>query len=383
MNLAFRCLPILAVLCACLSSPGSQNVGANVFAPETWQQLTRSLEKSIPVLMREKKVPGLAIALVRDSTTVWHHSFGVGNTETGEPVGDETIFEAASLGKPVFAYAVLRLAEIGKLDLDAPLVGYLTGASIPGNPLFAYDAVRSDPLLQKVTARHVLSHTSGLPNWDKPLKVYFTPGEKFSYSGQGFVFLQFVVERLSGQPLDEFMQAVVFNPLGMKSSSFDCNKECKRLKATGHWSSGAAFAREMPVASAAASLHTTAQDYARFLVAAMNGRGLKKESLHRMLTPQIRVDEGCVSCLDRGAGRFSESLSWGLGWGLRQTKEDLSLWHWGNNAGLFNAYTQTSQRRSLGLIALTNNGNGLSLISEIVRQVFGQDQPALDWIKNR
>jgi CubicO group peptidase (beta-lactamase class C family) len=383
VNVAFRFLAILALLFVCINSRGSAAVDAGMVAPRTWQQLVQLLEERVPVLMKEKRVPGLSVALVRNSNTVWHHSFGVRNAETGEPVGEETIFEAASLGKPVFAYAVLKLVERGKLDLDTPLVAYLTGAKVNSSPIFDYDAVQTDPLLKKVTARHVLSHTPGLPNWNKPLKVYFTPGEKFSYSGQGFVFLQLVAERLSGQPLDQFMREFVFNPLGMNQSSFVCDEECRRLRARGHTSTGQAFAREMPGANAAASLHTTAQDYAKFLMAMMGGKGLKKESLRLMLTPQVRVDEGCVTCIDRGTGKLSQSLSWGLGWGLQHTKEDRAFWHWGSNAGIFNAYTQVSQKQGLGLIVLTNSGNGLSLIPEMVFEVFGRDQPALEWIKNR
>jgi CubicO group peptidase (beta-lactamase class C family) len=110
-------------------------------------KLSARLEECLPQLMREGKVPGLAIALIRDGELVWHHRFGVKNSKTKDPVDDATVFEAASLSKPVFAYAVLKLVDAGKFDLDKPLNKYM-----PGN--FEVDDVR----LSQITARHVLTH---------------------------------------------------------------------------------------------------------------------------------------------------------------------------------------------------------------------------------
>jgi CubicO group peptidase (beta-lactamase class C family) len=135
------------------------------------QQIAR-LERDIPHLMSDGEIPGLSIAVVRNGKLAWSRGFGVKNSETQEPVGDNTVFEAASLSKPVFAYAVLKLVEEGKLDLDTPLNAYLPGR---------YD-VGDDPRLDQITARRVLSHTTGFPNWrprgDKTLKIYFTPGDR-------------------------------------------------------------------------------------------------------------------------------------------------------------------------------------------------------------
>ena len=353
-------------------------------SPLPQRKSAATLESTIPQLMSEKKVPGLTIAIARDSRVVWQRSFGVKNLQAGEAVTDDTVFEAASLSKPVFAYAVMKLVEAGKFELDTPLVSYLKGKPLDPNPQFDTSALQSDSVLQKVTARHVLSHTSGLLNWDRSLKVHFAPGEKFSYSGQGYVLLQSIVERITGQPLEELTRASVFKPLGMDNSSFICEQTCKRLKSAGHFASGQVVTRELNSANSASSLHTTASDYASFLLAMMNATGLKRESVRRMLTPQIKVDEGCVNCAERSTNRLSESLSWGLGWGLqRSSGAATDYWHWGNNAGIFNAYTQVSPQQGSGLVVLTNSGNGLSLMPAIVLEVFGQPSPALEWIKNR
>ena len=140
--------------------------------------------------------------------------FGAANAEEKNPVTDETIFEAASLSKIVTAYAALKLVDEGKLDLDRPLNQYL------GNN---YD-VPNDQRINLITARHVLSHSSGFPNWrpqdSTNLPILFKPGEKFSYSGEGFVYLSKVMEKITSVKFDEYIKKTVFDPLQMKQSSF-------------------------------------------------------------------------------------------------------------------------------------------------------------------
>jgi len=161
--------------------------------------------------MKEAEIPGLSIALVRDGKTYWAQSFGERDVATKAPVMEDTVFNVGSLSKPVFAYGVLKLVDQGKLGLDVPLTKYLLKPYVEG-----------DDRLQQITARFVLSHRTGFPNWrgNDPLKIYFTPGERFSYSGEGMVYLQKVVEQITGKPLNDYMQEAVFAPLGMTSSSY-------------------------------------------------------------------------------------------------------------------------------------------------------------------
>lgn len=337
------------------------------------QELIARLERVIPQLMKDGEVPGLSIALVRDAQILWQRGFGVKSVETKEPVSDDTVFEAASLSKPVFAYAVLKLVDQGQLDLDTPLTKYLPGAY-----------VENDARLNLITARMVLSHRTGFPNWrprGKPLEIHFTPGERFSYSGEGFVYLQRVVERLTAQPLDAFMRKTVFEPLGMTSSSYVWLDRFDHLKATGHTQAGTATERRKPTeANAASSLQTTAGDYARFLIAMMKGTGLKKGSAREMLRAQIRVDEGGSNSIDRGTGRLSTLISWGLGWGLEHMADGETFWHWGSNNGDVQCFTVSFARERTGLVVFTNSGNGLSIMSEIVREALGGgEHPAFAW----
>lgn len=337
-------------------------------------QLIAQLEKIIPPLMKEGDVPGLAIALVREGKLVWQRGFGVKNAKTNEPVTDATVFEAASLSKPVFAYAVLKLVDAGKFDLDKPLNQYL-----PGN----YD-VADDSRLSQVTARHVLSHTTGFPNWrNGQLKIYLAPGTRFSYSGEGFVYLSKVIEHVTGEQFNDFMQRMVFAPLGMTSSSYLWRESYDGLKTFNHNSLGQAVSLGKPPAgrpaNAAASLHTTAQDYGRFVVAVLNGTGLKQETRKLMLTPQTQVIAGGANSLNNPSPRSVPDVAWGLGVGLQTTADGLSFWHWGDN-GNAKAYVVAFDRQKLGVVFFANSAKGLSIAREIVETAVGGAHPALAWL---
>ena len=195
-----------------------------------WEKSITDLEKRISDLMVELRVPGVSVAIVRDARVAWTKSFGVRDRSTGVPVDDDTIFSAQSMSKPVFAYRVMKLCEQGVLDLDAPLTKYTTD-------IF----VKNDSRLREITARRVLSHTSGLPNWrskENPLRISFPPGTKWSYSGEGYHYLQTVLTRLAGHTdesqcgefemdyrvcatdFTEYMEANLLRPFGMNSSGY-------------------------------------------------------------------------------------------------------------------------------------------------------------------
>ena len=331
------------------------------------------LDKSLPDLMAKGAVPGLSIALIRDRTTYWVHSFGVRDAKSGQPVTEETIFEAASLSKPVFAYGVLKLVDQGKLDLDTPLTRYLSPPYIEG-----------DDRLENITARYVLSHRTGFPNWrgdGNALTIRFTPGERFSYSGEGFVYLQRVVEKVTGRALNDYMAEAVFVPLRMKSSSYVWRDDYDRRTATGHDGDGQTREKSKPKeANAAASLHTTAADYALFVEAVMKGTGLKPKTVREMETPQIAVDPECTNCTDRAPKELSRNVFWGLGWGIQETEPGESLWHWGDN-GAFKCFVVFYPKRKIGMVLFTNSENGLSIAQAVEAEALGGDQPAFTWIK--
>lgn len=328
--------------------------------------LSAVFEKNLPRIMQEAGVPGLAIAVIRDGKTYWKHPFGVTNAETKAPVTDETVFEAASLSKPVFAYAVLKLVEAGKLDLDTPLTKYLPAPYI-----------ENDERLNLITARLILTHTSGLPNirrGGQPLTINFTPGERFSYSGEGFLYLQKAVERITDKPLEQIMKELVFEPLGMKDSSYLWQDRYAATHSYLHDAdgnlSGRREFRTNPLSFA--SLHCTAGDYAVFVNAVLNKKGLKKTTFDEMLRPQVKVDAAETDA--------SKIVSWGLGWGLENTTLGKAIWHWGDN-GDTKAFVVAYPEQKSGLIMFANSANGLSVIQDIIAESGFDSRPAIDWRK--
>jgi CubicO group peptidase (beta-lactamase class C family) len=339
------------------------------------------LASLIPDLMTRANVPGLSVALIEDGKIAWTGSFGVKNTETGAKVDEHTVFQAASLSKPVFAYGVLKLVDQGNLDLDSPLTRYLP------------NYIQHDLRVDTITARHVLTHRAGFPNWrpqGQPLLIQFPPGERFSYSGEGFIYLQYAVEKITGQTLDAWMRQTVFDPLGMTDSSYIWQQKYETLAANGHSAGGAPDRQYKPVANgspinggggpaAASSLLTTARDYALFVIAIMNGTGLKPETSRAMLTPHTKVDAGCSNCIGRPVTQPSTTISWGLGVGLEQTPHGRLFWHWGDNPD-FKAFAAGSSSSKRGVVIFTNSSNGMMIIPDIAEHAVGEAQPAFNWI---
>jgi CubicO group peptidase (beta-lactamase class C family)/GNAT superfamily N-acetyltransferase len=325
----------------------------------------------LEALMREKKVPGLSYVIIENAEITAHKELGLKNTQEKDLIDENTIFEAASLSKPVFTYGILKLVENGRLDLDKPLSEYLR-----------YPDIANDERSISITARMVLMHTAGFPNWrpkDESLKIHFQPGERFSYSGEGFLYLQKVVEHISGLSLEEYLQKNVFIPLEMSKSSFNWSNDSK--KATGHNADGNPLEnqREVPQ-NAAFTMHTTPLDYAKFVIATLKGVGLNSKTMNEMLRPQIQVQEGSTNSIENYTGKLSNSVSWSLGWGIQHTKMGDSFWHWGDNGG-FHSFILGSKSRNNAILIFTNSSNGLILISEITRKYIGVPQPALDWLE--
>lgn len=326
------------------------------------KDLIATLEQLVPTVLTQRTVPGLAIALTHQRETIWSRGFGLSSTATRQLVTPTTIFEACSLSKPVVAYAALRLCDSGILQLDRPLATYLM------KPYLS-----NEPALAQLTLRHVLSHTTGLPNWrtsEQPLQVRWAPGTRFGYSGEGYLYLQYVIESLTQQPFAAFMQTAVLEPLQMLSSSFVWQEDFAARVAQGHETDQSAVEKWQPqTANAAYSLHTTIEDFACFMRAVLDTRHQTADSLSetyisRMFTPQISVQD---------------SLTWGLGWGLYQDAAGTSFWQWGDNTW-FTGFTLGWLEQDMSLVILTNSVYGLQACQDIVGCANGHPHPAFGWI---
>ncbi len=322
--------------------------------------LIQQLEATIPSLMKQAQVPGLSLSLIRDAQIIWSSASGVKQANTSESVSTQTIFQAASLSKPLFAYATLRLVERGEIDLDRPLISYLPAAS--GS---------DDPLQDRITTRMVLRHMTGWPNWrenEQPLYRSVAPGERFGYSGEGFGYLQQVVEHVTSQSLEAFMQKTVLNPLRMSSSSYLWTVPDDADIATGHDQQGKpSLSFTMVTPHAAASLHTTPSDYARFLCAMLRpnttASALPLVWIEEMLRPQIQLEP---------------RIAWGLGWGLQQTEDGWAFWHSGDNPG-FKNFVLVYPEIQMGIVIMTNGDGGASLWEPLLHASLGGEYPLFIW----
>ncbi|GAB2592583.1 serine hydrolase domain-containing protein [Spirosoma areae] len=326
-------------------------------------------DQRITQLMDSARIPGLSIAIIRNNKLAYSNGYGLTKADSTQRVTASTIFEAASLSKPVFAYAVLQLVEQGVLDLDKPLYEYLP-----------YSDAAADERYQKITARLVLSHQSGFPNWRKnrkspELAMSFTPGQRFGYSGEGFVYLQKVVEKITAKPINEFMDERVLKPLGMTSSRFVWQPTFETHFAQPHNESGETQPKYKPSqANMAYSLHTTAEDYARFILAILTPTGLKAATVNQLLTPQSQLPQRFS-----GSDVLSPGLFWGLGIGLEQTPSATYFWHWGDN-GAFKCYVTASYARKDAVIYFANSSNGLDIADRILQLTLGGQHPAFPFL---
>ncbi|NUO78533.1 serine hydrolase [candidate division KSB1 bacterium] len=226
----------------------------------------------------------------------------------------------------------------------------------------------------------VLHYTTGFPNWrngEKSLQLNSDPGAHFSYSGEGFVLLQKVIEHVSKQTMQAFVALRVFVPLGMTASSFVWRENYAAELAEAHGPLGELEERpRMTEGNAAFSLYTTAKDYGVFLAAMLNQQILPRNSFAQMLKPQVQLP---ARWGDR-SGQKAEGFYWGLGWGLQRTKMSESFWHWGDN-GPYKCYVVGYPEQKRGLVFFTNSAHGLELASELVWRLWRDDQAALlQWL---
>lgn len=324
-----------------------------------------SLETELPRLIQAGEIPGASMAVIRDGRVAWTGAAGVIAPGSAIPVKTDTVFRAASLTKPVFSYIVLRLADRGVIDLDAPLAGYIP-----------YPRVEHDERHRKITARMVLSHTTGLPNWawgQDHIPFQFTPGEAWGYSGEGFVYLQKAVEKLTGTPLADLARREVFDPLGMTRSRLAWDPALDGNVVSGIDAQGQI--EPLPrraEANAAASLLTTADDYGRFLVAALEGRGLKPETREAWFKPRMQVE----SKWGDPKSPKQPGVFWGLGWGLEGEE---TLWHWGHEAA-WRSFVVVRRDGKSGFVYFANSHEGLSIVKALSDLTVGGPRLGLDWL---
>jgi CubicO group peptidase (beta-lactamase class C family) len=322
-----------------------------------------ALNRILPVLMSRHHVPGAAMLGIAEGRIAWEMYFGVRQAGESSLVDETTVFEVASMTKPLCAYAALKLAEQGKLDLDRPLSSYLSQPYL-----------KDAPLHEKITARMALSHTTGFPNWrpkGQALQVLHEPGTQFGYSGEGIFFLQHVIEEISGEGYEGYMQRTLLQPLGMKSSSHVWQPDFATHAAAGHDGAGKVKPdrKLYTKPNAAYSLYSTPRDYAAFVLEMMNAdrsapHSLSADSIHAMLTRTSPSTNR--PSLTRHGNKGEGEVRFGLGWSIESTTSGDRICHSGSNGTGFRSYVEFDPAKRHGLIIMTNSDSGADLWRELV-----------------
>jgi len=249
------------------------------------------------------------------------------------------------MSKPLFAYVTMFLVEEGKLDLDKPISDYLDSQY---HHIFDYD-VRYD----QITARMVLSHTTGFPNWrgDGDLIIQFDPGTNFSYSGEGYQYLVHAMELILNtgyNGMESYYQEKVAGPLNMKFTKYIQDEYNFSQKATAYRNG-----EKLPLDhrggefSAAAGIYSEAVDYSKWIVALIEGKGLSKKSYDALFTDQITISEAPSMLKEEGA------IAWTLGFAKFEISDKIIHGHLGNNDG-YSSLFLLDRDKKWGLVLFTN-----------------------------
>ena len=305
---------------------------------------TERIDQYISTYQEYYAIPGVSLALIKDGKVVYHQTYGVKSTKSNEPVTEQTLFEAASITKPVFGFLVLRLAEQEIIDLDKPLYQYLP-----------FEALEVTPEYKKMTARHVLIHQSGLPNWGVPLER--APGLEYGYSGEGFEYLKRVVCKITGKDIEQLLQEEVTGPLDLYHMEFKDSEELRKVAAIGHQGSNPTYWPIPKQPGMAHSMHTEAKAFSRFAIALLEEKGLKTETYEELAV--VHTESPAEYWDDPN---FREGA--GLGVHVRTSPFGKVIGHGGNN-GDFKCLFEVYQDLDMGYVVFTNSSRGDQLASDL------------------
>ena len=350
--------------------------GSQITAEQIDATVTRS--------MQQAGVPGIGIALFNKGNVVYTKAYGERDRASRKPLTPDSVMTAASLTKPAFAVMVLQLIEQGVLDLDRPVAQYLPK---PLPDYAPYSDLASDRRYEKITLRMLLAHTSGLPNWrrftdDKKLAIYFDPGSRFAYSGEGIALAQFIVETVTGKSAEALMRERIFQPLGMTRTSLIWQPHFEADYANAYDERGKSLGpqrRERP--DAAGSMQTTLRDYARFVQAILNGELLQEKSTAEMFSPQIRITsahEFPTLATETTTANDAIRLSYGLAWGLYWSPYGEAVFKEGHDNG-WQHYIVAFTKAGCGLLIMTNSDNGEGIYGELIEELLHNPFTPYEW----
>jgi len=302
--------------------------------------------------LKQNKVPTLGLGIIENGELKQIKVFGEITKDASAPYN--TIFNVASLTKPVTAMVALKLVSLGKWNLDEPIYNYWTDPD-----------VANDPRNKKLTTRLILSHQTGFPNWrwmndSKKLNFQFEPGTKYQYSGEGLEYLRKALEKKFKKSLQQLADELIFQPLKMNDTRYVWNEniDTSRL-AMGYDKEGNTYETvKNKTPNAADDLLTTIEDYGKFLVSVMNGDGLTQKVFNEMITPQVASSKG---------------KHFGLGFEIYNLDNgQYALSHGGSDKGVQTIVFMIPKTKQ-GLLIFTNSDLGGSLYENLIKHYLGEN----------
>lgn len=365
MWVQFIILTLLMGLFVALIS-GSLQIRRNIRAGVSLEDFRAHMDKRIPDLMKLYRIPGCNIALIHGHEIVWVKSFGYADLESRRILTDNTPMSVQSITKSVTAWGVMKLAEKGLIDLDAPVMSYLTSWQFP----------QTDYAVEKVTIRRLLSHTAGMPIGDftdiyspgeempslrekltQEAILFREPGTGFSYSNVGYHLLELLIEDVTGQSFAEYIRSEVLIPLGMETATFEVDDAMMQYPPTGYTLSGKPVPVYVYPQKASGGLFATAEDIARFALAGMQENSvLSADYVGRMYTPESKqIGAYGLAFEAYGFGHYIETLPNGLH----------SFSHGGQGKGLMTHF-QIVPETGDAFVILTNSQRSWPFISYLL-----------------
>jgi len=342
------------------------------------------IDSTVNPLIQAAHVTGTGIALFRNRKVVYLKAYGLRDTEKGLPLTPDSVMTAASLTKPAFATAVMRLVQRGVLDLDRPIEQYL------GKPLgefVPYSDLKGDSRTAKFTLRILLDHTTGFANFrgleeDRKLRIHYEPGTHYGYSGEGISLAQFVVEKVTGKSVAALMQEELYGPLKMTRSSMVWEARFESDFANGYDEYGRSLGPERHSSpSAAGSMQTTLRDYAAFLIALLHSKPLGIRTTGLLFNRQIAIHSAHqFPSLNEETSTAYDGirLSYGLGWGLYFSPYGKAFFKEGHDEGWRNL-ALIFRERGDGILILINSSNGEGIFKPLIDAVIGPTSFPFEW----
>ncbi len=354
-----------------------------------------AIDAQVARAMATSDSKGLALAVIENGRPIYVKSYGIRNAG-GDPLRTDTIMYGASLTKAVFAYTVMQLVDEGVIDLDTPIERYLPKALPEYNEpevedLYArWSDLAGDERWRKLTPRILLTHSSGFANFgflepDGRLRFHFEPGTRYAYSGDGFILLQFVLERGLGLQLGKGMQRRVFDRFGMRNTSMIWRPDFRRNLADGWDLQGKVEPHdERSAVRAAGSMDTTIEDFSRFASGFIRGEGLSPASRAEISSPQLAIttrSQFPTLQPELPARERRPDLAAGLGVITFVGPQGRGFEKGGHNDTTGNSWICVESRRSC-VVLLSNDVRAEAVFPDLVRFILGETGAPYSWTKN-